>query len=175
MKLIFTWGFSPDDRDSLITVSLRADGNETEVILTHEGEADAATRKQREQRWSSPAPAIVLCGMKAVFLWVNFLSVTVHDQLRLFPRAEVVNNLNKSSISISGSAAPFPVADKWPAREPDRRLHEQEPASGRRCARDSLAVVPPIVVPFWRLRSDARANQPRLGRARPSRESTRRR
>jgi uncharacterized protein YndB with AHSA1/START domain len=52
-KLVFTWGFSPEDRDSVVTVTFRADGNETELTLTHEGEADDATRANREQGWSS--------------------------------------------------------------------------------------------------------------------------
>lgn len=52
-RLVFTWSFSQEDRASIITVSLRADGNETELTLTHEGEADDPTRKQREQGWGS--------------------------------------------------------------------------------------------------------------------------
>jgi uncharacterized protein YndB with AHSA1/START domain len=52
-RLAFTWGLSPEDRGSIITVTFRGYGNETELTLTHEGEADDPTRGEREQGWSS--------------------------------------------------------------------------------------------------------------------------
>ena len=51
-RLVFTWAWkSTPERESLVTVELRAAGNGTELTLTHEAFADAEARDRHNQGW----------------------------------------------------------------------------------------------------------------------------
>jgi uncharacterized protein YndB with AHSA1/START domain len=51
-KLVFTWAWkSTPERESLVTVELRAAGGGTELTLRHEAFADAEARDRHEQGW----------------------------------------------------------------------------------------------------------------------------
>jgi len=51
-RLVFSWALIPGSgRRSTVTVVLRADGAETELTLTHEGDADPTTWANRRQGW----------------------------------------------------------------------------------------------------------------------------
>ncbi|WP_331253466.1 SRPBCC family protein [Paraburkholderia sacchari] len=53
-KLAFTWAWrSAPERESRVTVVLRADGATTEVMLRHERLFDEATRDAHREGWSS--------------------------------------------------------------------------------------------------------------------------
>ncbi len=52
-KLVFTWAWeSTPERESLVTVEFIARGNETELVLVHEGFADTGARDHHEQGWN---------------------------------------------------------------------------------------------------------------------------
>ncbi len=52
-KLVFTWAWeSTPERESLVTVELKAMGKETELTLTHERFADAQARDKHNQGWN---------------------------------------------------------------------------------------------------------------------------
>jgi uncharacterized protein YndB with AHSA1/START domain len=51
-KLIFTWAWkSMPERESLVSVELRAAGSGTELTLKHEQFVDAATRDRHQHGW----------------------------------------------------------------------------------------------------------------------------
>ena len=51
-KLVFSWALTPGSgRRSSVTVDLKSDGAETELTLTHEGDADPATWNNRRDGW----------------------------------------------------------------------------------------------------------------------------
>jgi uncharacterized protein YndB with AHSA1/START domain len=53
-KLVFTWAWrSTPERESLVTIVLRADGAATDLTLTHERFFDEAARDAHEGGWSS--------------------------------------------------------------------------------------------------------------------------
>ena len=53
-KLVFTWAWkSTPERESLVTVELRAAGDGTELTLRHEGFADTEARDKHNQGWNS--------------------------------------------------------------------------------------------------------------------------
>ncbi len=52
-KLVFTWAWqSTPERESLVTVLLKPDGEGTLLTLTHEQFADEATRDGHQQGWA---------------------------------------------------------------------------------------------------------------------------
>lgn len=52
-RLVFTWGWrSTPERESLVTVSLRADGDGTLMTLLHERFFDEAARDRHREGWS---------------------------------------------------------------------------------------------------------------------------
>jgi uncharacterized protein YndB with AHSA1/START domain len=58
-KLVFTWAWgSTPERESLVTVHLKADGNETIMTFTHEQFFDQAARDRHEQGWSGTFPKL---------------------------------------------------------------------------------------------------------------------
>jgi len=53
-KLVFTWRWeTPNESDpyTLVTIEFLSRGNETEIVLTHEGFADEPQRDQHQQGW----------------------------------------------------------------------------------------------------------------------------
>jgi uncharacterized protein YndB with AHSA1/START domain len=53
-KLVFTWAWrSTPERESLVTVELRPDGNGTLLTLTHEQFFDEAARDRHQYGWTS--------------------------------------------------------------------------------------------------------------------------
>jgi uncharacterized protein YndB with AHSA1/START domain len=53
-KLVFTWAWkSAPERESLVTLVLKPDGDGTLLTLTHEQFADEDSRDSHEQGWSS--------------------------------------------------------------------------------------------------------------------------
>ena len=53
-KLVFTWAWkSAPERESLVTLVLKPDGDGTLLTLTHEQFADEDTRNGHEQGWNS--------------------------------------------------------------------------------------------------------------------------
>lgn len=51
-RLVFTWAWrSSPERESLVTVALRPDGDGTVLMLTHEQFADAAARDDHQRGW----------------------------------------------------------------------------------------------------------------------------
>jgi uncharacterized protein YndB with AHSA1/START domain len=53
-KLVFTWGWEGDpSRESLITISLKARGGQTELTLRQEGLGSAANRDDHGKGWNS--------------------------------------------------------------------------------------------------------------------------
>ncbi|RQH00161.1 SRPBCC family protein [Paraburkholderia dinghuensis] len=59
-RLVFTWVWrSTPERESLVTVMLRADGNATELTLKHERFFDEAARDAHEGGWSSSLDNLV--------------------------------------------------------------------------------------------------------------------
>ncbi|WP_434662512.1 SRPBCC domain-containing protein [Paraburkholderia sp. A3BS-1L] len=59
-KLVFTWAWrSEPERESRVTVVLRADGPTTEVMLRHERFLDEATRDAHREGWSSALDRLV--------------------------------------------------------------------------------------------------------------------
>jgi uncharacterized protein YndB with AHSA1/START domain len=52
-RLVFTWAWrSTPERETLVTVALRPDGDGTVLTLTHEQFADEPTRDQHHDGWS---------------------------------------------------------------------------------------------------------------------------
>jgi uncharacterized protein YndB with AHSA1/START domain len=52
-KLVFTWAWrTTPERESLVTIVLRPDGEGTWLTLTHEQFADEAARDSHRQGWS---------------------------------------------------------------------------------------------------------------------------
>lgn len=52
-KLVFTWAWeSTPERESLVTVEIKPSGAGSELILVHEGFADADTRGRHEEGWN---------------------------------------------------------------------------------------------------------------------------
>jgi uncharacterized protein YndB with AHSA1/START domain len=52
-KLVYTWVWkSTPERESLVTVELRAKDGGTELTLTHAGFVDEAARERHEHGWS---------------------------------------------------------------------------------------------------------------------------
>ena len=52
-KLVYTWAWkSTPERESLVTLELRAAGGGTQLTLKHEQFADAETRDRHEQGWT---------------------------------------------------------------------------------------------------------------------------
>lgn len=59
-KLVFTWAWrSTPERESLVTIVLRADGAATDLTLTHERFFDEAARDAHEGGWSSALDRLV--------------------------------------------------------------------------------------------------------------------
>lgn len=59
-RLVFTWAWrSTPERESLVTVMLRADGHATELTLKHERFFDEAARDAHEGGWSSALDHLV--------------------------------------------------------------------------------------------------------------------
>jgi uncharacterized protein YndB with AHSA1/START domain len=59
-KLVFTWAWrSTPERESRVTVTLRADGSTTELMLRHERLFDEATRDSHREGWSSALDHLV--------------------------------------------------------------------------------------------------------------------
>ncbi|MDR3097112.1 MAG: SRPBCC domain-containing protein [Paraburkholderia sp.] len=59
-KLVFTWAWrSAPERESRVTVVLRADGATTEITLRHERFFDEATRDAHREGWSSALDHLV--------------------------------------------------------------------------------------------------------------------
>lgn len=59
-RLVFTWAWrSTPERESLVTVMLRADGNATELTLKHERLFDDATRDSHHGGWSGALDHLV--------------------------------------------------------------------------------------------------------------------
>jgi uncharacterized protein YndB with AHSA1/START domain len=59
-KLVFTWAWrSTPERESLVTVALRPDGEATELTLTHEQFFDEAARDRHREGWSSGLDKLV--------------------------------------------------------------------------------------------------------------------
>jgi uncharacterized protein YndB with AHSA1/START domain len=59
-RLVFTWAWrSTPERESLVTVMLRADGNATELTLKHERFVDEAARDEHQGGWSSSLDNLV--------------------------------------------------------------------------------------------------------------------
>ena len=52
-RLVFSWGWeaSPDARESIVTVEFFERGGGTEVVLTHVGLADTASRDSHQDGW----------------------------------------------------------------------------------------------------------------------------
>ena len=52
-KLVFTWAWrTMPERESLVTVALKPDGDGTVLILTHEQFADEPARDRHREGWS---------------------------------------------------------------------------------------------------------------------------
>jgi uncharacterized protein YndB with AHSA1/START domain len=52
-KLVFTWAWrTTPERESLVTVALKSDGDGTALTLTHEQFFDEAARERHESGWS---------------------------------------------------------------------------------------------------------------------------
>jgi uncharacterized protein YndB with AHSA1/START domain len=52
-RLVFTWAWhSTPERESLVTVTLRAEGDETALTLTHERFFDEVARDRHREGWS---------------------------------------------------------------------------------------------------------------------------
>ena len=52
-KLVYTWAWkTTPERESVVTIELRAAGNGTELTLKHEQFADEETRNHHEQGWN---------------------------------------------------------------------------------------------------------------------------
>jgi len=59
-KLVFTWAWrSTPERESLVTIVLRADGAATDLTLKHERFFDEAARDAHEGGWSSALDRLV--------------------------------------------------------------------------------------------------------------------
>jgi uncharacterized protein YndB with AHSA1/START domain len=59
-RLVFTWAWrSTPERESLVTVMLRADGNATELTLKHERFFDEAARDAHHGGWSGSLDHLV--------------------------------------------------------------------------------------------------------------------
>lgn len=59
-KLVFTWAWrSTPERESLVTVTLRADGPATELTLMHERFFDEAARDSHNEGWTSSIDQLV--------------------------------------------------------------------------------------------------------------------
>jgi len=59
-KLVFTWAWrSTPQRESLVTIVLRADGAATDLTLTHERFFDEAARDEHKGGWSSALDHLV--------------------------------------------------------------------------------------------------------------------
>jgi uncharacterized protein YndB with AHSA1/START domain len=53
-RLVFTWAWrSTPERESLVTIDLRPDGEGTLLTLTHEQFFDEAARDRHQQGWNS--------------------------------------------------------------------------------------------------------------------------
>ncbi|MEM5405912.1 MULTISPECIES: SRPBCC family protein [Paraburkholderia] len=59
-KLVFTWAWrSTPERESLVTVTLRADGAATDLTLKHERFFDEAARDSHNEGWTSSIDQLV--------------------------------------------------------------------------------------------------------------------
>jgi uncharacterized protein YndB with AHSA1/START domain len=59
-KLVFTWAWrSTPERESRVSVTLRADGSTTELMLRHERFVDEAARDSHREGWSSALDHLV--------------------------------------------------------------------------------------------------------------------
>jgi uncharacterized protein YndB with AHSA1/START domain len=59
-SLVFTWGWEGDSsRNSLITITLRAKGGETELTLRQEGLGSVTNRDDHEKGWNSTLNKLV--------------------------------------------------------------------------------------------------------------------
>lgn len=59
-KLVFTWAWrSTPERESRVSVTLRAEGSTTELMLRHERLFDEATRDAHREGWSSALDYLV--------------------------------------------------------------------------------------------------------------------
>lgn len=59
-KLVFSWAWrSTPERESLVTVALRPDGEATELTLTHEQFFDEAARDRHREGWSGGLDKLV--------------------------------------------------------------------------------------------------------------------
>jgi len=59
-KLVFTWAWrSTPERESLVTVTLRADGLATDLTLKHERFFDEAARDAHNEGWTSSIDQLV--------------------------------------------------------------------------------------------------------------------
>ena len=59
-KLVFTWAWrSTPERESLVTVTLRADGLATDLTLKHERFFDEAARDSHNEGWTSSIDQLV--------------------------------------------------------------------------------------------------------------------
>ena len=59
-KLVFTWAWrSTPERESLVTVTLRADGLATDLTLKHERFFDEAARDSHNEGWTSAIDQLV--------------------------------------------------------------------------------------------------------------------
>jgi uncharacterized protein YndB with AHSA1/START domain len=61
-RLAFTWTWEPPDPhagvETLVTIELAEDGDETLVAVSHERFPDASTRKRHESGWSTTLPRL---------------------------------------------------------------------------------------------------------------------
>jgi uncharacterized protein YndB with AHSA1/START domain len=59
-KLVFTWAWrSTPERESLVTIALRRDGDATELTLTHEHFFDEAARDSHRAGWNEALDKLV--------------------------------------------------------------------------------------------------------------------
>ena len=67
-RLVFTWGFSPEDRDSIITVTFRGRRERDRTYAYPRGRGRRPDSRRARAGLEQPvAPALVLCGMNPPF------------------------------------------------------------------------------------------------------------
>jgi uncharacterized protein YndB with AHSA1/START domain len=58
-KIVFTWiSDGTGQRESIVTIELHARGDETELVLTHEGLPDGESARRHTEGWSGIASAL---------------------------------------------------------------------------------------------------------------------
>ena len=66
-RLVFTWewesGMADDRGETVVTVELHARGEQTEVVLTHAGLADAESVRKHEEGWTSSLVSLERRGL----------------------------------------------------------------------------------------------------------------